>query len=177
MQSLVKALEIKGLDGLVANKVESFLSLDDLSESWCFTSKLAFQEVKQKVKQDVVPHSVWHARYLARTQPCTLCNKRVKKEDLILKTQYVYKNLVKHKYLLCFDCYGEYSSERFFLCTKCRSFFDYQWGDWIDRKNYCPNCETLYCYQCKAAKLVESQCRRLPKCFCCEPCLSCIHLE
>ena len=177
MQSLVEALENKGLDGLVVNKIESFLSLDDLSQGWCFTNKLAYREVKQKVKQDVLPHSIWHARYMARTQTCTLCNKRVKKEHLTLRTLNVYKNLVKHKYLLCFDCYGEYSSEGFFLCTKCRSPFVYLWEDWIDRKNYCPDCETLYCYQCKASKMGESQCQRSPKCFCCDECDFCVLVE
>lgn len=60
MQSIVDAMANKGIDQFVAAKVESYLSLEDLSKSWRFTSKLSYKEVKRKLEP---PRYIWTQRY------------------------------------------------------------------------------------------------------------------
>lgn len=184
MQSLVQALANRGVtDNLLVNEIQSYLSLDDLTDSWRFTTTLAYREVKKKVKKDIIPHSVWHNRYLARTEPCIMCGKRQKKEHLHVETRVVYSHLpdfiIERNYMLCDDCYEEYFSDEEgglrFLCTRCSTAFLLTPDDWGKHRNYCHKCDTMYCYECKAAALVESRCPRLQhKCFCCFPCMDMI---
>ena len=60
MQSFVDAMAKKGIEKYVAAKIESYLSLDDLSKYWRFTSKLAYKEVKRKLEP---PRYFWSQRY------------------------------------------------------------------------------------------------------------------